>query len=149
MIKTRIKKINTICLIWSLCITLNSHAQDRREIKGFNQSLSFNHTYFINLETNTRSDTISDYNYIANFNTDKNGEGTFDFTNDIDHSHTIIRINHSEITTSNKLIYLIFGGENIEKPETIMISLSIIKTSNIVEKLIIYNYKINKAFVFY
>lgn len=128
---------------------MNTHAQDRREVKSFNQSLSFTHTYFINLETNFHSDTISNINVTANFNIDKNGEGTFDFTNDINHSHTIVRINYSVIKTSNKLIYLTFGGENIEKQETIMISLSLIKTTNVVEKMIIYNYKINKAFVFY
>jgi hypothetical protein len=126
-----------------------SNAQIRREIKDFNQSFSFKNSYDINLETNTHTDTISNFNYSAKFNIDKNGEGIFDFTNDISNSHTLARINYSQIKTSSKIKYLTFGGEHYEKGEIIMITMSINKESNIVEKLIIYNYKINKAYVFY
>jgi hypothetical protein len=101
------------------------------------------------LETYTRSDSTSDFSFIATYNIDSNGEGTFDFYNQTLKSKTQVKIKYSQIKKSNKMTYIILGGEHSARPEIIMVTMSIILESNAVDRLILTNAAQKKAFVFY
>ena len=148
-IKRFIITIKVICFALSLLISTFSSAQNRLEIKDFNQSFSFSHTYTVDLETNTRSDSTSDFTFNATYSIDSNGEGTFGFENQRLKSKTLVNIKHSQIKKSNKMTYFILGGEHSARPEIIMVTISIILESNAVDRLIITNAAQKKSFVFY
>jgi len=149
IIKRFISTIKVICFSFPLLIPTFSNAQNSREIKQFNQSFSFSRTYTIDLETYTRSDSTSDFSFIATYNIDSNGEGTFDFYNQTLKSKTQVKIKYSQIKKSNKMTYIILGGEHSARPEIIMVTMSIILESNAVDRLILTNAAQKKAFVFY
>ena len=148
-LKEFISTIKVICSALLLAMPLLSNAQNTIEIKDFHLKLTFTHTYALDLVTNIRSDSMSNLTFIAIYNIDEKGQGTFEFNNEALKSRTLVRINHSQIKKINKMVYLTIGGELDKKPEKIMTTISIFPESNEVDRLLIYNPTQKKAFVFY
>ena len=137
-----------ILFVSILIVPMLSNAQIKREIKDFNESFTFTNNYNINLETNSHSETVSDFTAIAKFNIDKNGEGTIDFKT-VGAKSTLVIVDYSQIKTTNGITYWNFGCTHSEKPEKVQMTLEFNPESNKIESFIILNEGKEKAYVFY
>ena len=146
--RERMSVIKIIFFALTLSIPMFSNAQNNREIKDFNQSFTFNNTFYINLKTNTNSETISGINAISTFKIDENGEGTIDFKT-VGFKSTLVRVDYSQVKTTNAITYWNFGCTHSEKPEKIQMTIEINPESNAVQSFIIYNEGKEKAYVFH
>ena len=140
---------NLIILLFSLTIPLLCIGQNRKDIKNFNKSFHFSKTYTLNMDTNIRSDSSSEFNFLATYKIDGNGDGTFEFLNETLNSITLVHIKQSQIKQTNNFIYWVLGGEHSKRQEIIMTTISFFSETGMVDRLMIFDQEKKKAFVFY
>lgn len=148
VMKRRLRIIELVSFTLLLLIPIFSNAQSKREVKDFNNSITFTNTHTIDMETNSHSETISGFTSIAKFNIDKNGNGKIDFKTEGAKS-TIVYVDYSQIKTLNQMTYWNFGCTHSERPEKIQMTIEIEPESNTIKSFVIYNEKKKKAYVFY
>ena len=146
IIRKRKSVIKMMFFVLTILLPIICIGQNNREIKNFNQSFTFNNTYNIHLETNTNSDIISDFSSTAEFNINDNGEGTINFKT---FKTTSVRVDYSQIKTTNSITYWNFGCINEEKNEKIQMTVEINPETNTVQSFIVYNEGKEKAYVFF
>lgn len=148
VLKKKLKLIELVSFTLLLLIPIFINAQIKREIKDFNNSITFTNTYTIDMETNTHSASISGFTSIVKFSIDKNGNGKIDFKT-VGAKSTIVYVDYSQIKTLNQMTYWNFGCTHSERPEKIQMTIEIEPESNTIKGFVVYDEKIKKAYVFY